>query len=204
MARGLSPLQKRLLRMTYANYLTRDPRFYTDLLYTEALVAIWGLESTPRWLSDVAERYPGRGSFPRATAEDRRRYNVAMASLSRSVDRLINRGLVYWNHSQLAEGWTGFELTEEGLAVAQALEDQAACTEETPSPAPSGPPCNRYGTQRREHPRARLPISPAVGAGQLRLSERSGLCHLCRARRVWPSDPAVRAGWQQRPLCLPA
>ena len=142
MGRGLSGLQKTILRMAHDNRVSMkrtDESRGADLYYYEVLAAVWRFDRHPRTdsrgtpaplrvpedhaehveTSDGFRRTPGHQHFSKA-AIGAEKYNAATASLSRAVTRLEGRGLV-----RVMQGarslWTGVVLTPDGIKFAEGL-----------------------------------------------------------------------------------
>jgi hypothetical protein len=143
MARGLSELQKAILRLAYRNRQEReqkmadlDPHSHEykvldhgvgsyDLYHAEVLHEQfgWPIRPTSSWHPEEGERPVGywRDFSMREIGEAS--YRKTQASLSRAVSRLKRRGLVERGR---ASGWTGdgyavLNLTDEGVRVAERL-----------------------------------------------------------------------------------
>jgi len=117
MGRGLSELQQSIIVMAYEN---RDPSINLGgrHVYRESILReCFGWEPRERGWSPFSRKDIG--------AE---RYNRGMASLSRALRRLEERGLVEFTHSMLASGWSGVLLTEEGEAEAQRILERREAT----------------------------------------------------------------------------
>jgi hypothetical protein len=123
-AHGLSPLQRTILVLAYNNW-EREGRTTQsegcDCYYYEVLERVWRFEN--RWASVSRERMPTRWHFGLRQIPYPR-YNAALASLSRAVRRLAQRGLVTRHRGKSARGtWAGVKLTTTGLPVATRLWD---------------------------------------------------------------------------------
>jgi hypothetical protein len=120
MGRGLSELQQDIILMAYKNkeaglvsYQTSDER-YTFSVVSAHVKREQILRERFGW--EPADRFWMRRFSRKDIGEER--YNRVMASLSRSLHRLEQRGLVELTHSMRAGAWSGAELTEEGEAEA--------------------------------------------------------------------------------------
>jgi hypothetical protein len=119
---GLSPLQRSILVLAYDNW-TREGRSTQsegcDGYFYEILERVWHFEN--RWAGASRERTPTHWHFGLRQIPYRR-YNAAMASLSRSVKRLTDWGLVTRHRGKSWRGtWAGMKLTATGLPVAKRL-----------------------------------------------------------------------------------
>jgi hypothetical protein len=118
---GLSPLQRTILVLAYDNW-EREGRTTRsegcDCYYYEVLQRVWGFEN--RW-AHLPHRTPERWHF-RQRQIPYGRYNAALASLSRAVRRLAQRGLVTRHRGTSWRGtWAGVKLTVVGVPVAERL-----------------------------------------------------------------------------------
>jgi hypothetical protein len=123
--RGLSDLQQDVIVMAYENkkagavaYRTGPNEYNTRPVVSAHVKREQILRQRFGWQPDTRRGRPGVFSRTDIGAEC---YNVVMASLSRSLHRLEERGLVWFTHSMLAAGWSGVELTEEGEAEARRI-----------------------------------------------------------------------------------
>ncbi len=112
MGRGLSDLQRTMLRLAYKNYLA-DPYSKADVFYPEVLVAHYG------WHDNYinVRRYHSRQIFSKAKI-GARHYNAATVAVYRAALRLEQRGLVVCVRGAYAK-WAGVKLTDEGKRLAQ-------------------------------------------------------------------------------------
>jgi hypothetical protein len=122
--RGLSNLQKAILVMAHENRLTGTDAYSNwdgEGAYPPHVKRERILQEHFGWQPNTVSR-PGRSSgiFSRREV-GHERYNVVMASLSRSLRRLEARGLIEFTHSFRAGGWSGVELTEEGEVEAERI-----------------------------------------------------------------------------------
>jgi len=124
MARGLSELQKAILRLAYRNRQVRDERS-VDLFYPEVLHEHfgWPIARTHSWRPEKGERPCGYDRYFSMREIGEAKYRKTQVSLSRAVSRLERRGLV---ESGWGFGWTGrghaiLDLTDEGVRVAERL-----------------------------------------------------------------------------------
>jgi hypothetical protein len=117
----LSPLQRTILVVAYDNWAREERATRSegcDCYYYEALERVWGFEN--RW-AHVSQRTPERWHFGLRQIPYHR-YNAALASLSRSVKRLTERGLVTRHRGKSWRGtWAGVKLTTVGVPVAERL-----------------------------------------------------------------------------------
>jgi hypothetical protein len=121
-ADGLSPLQRTILVLAYDNW-ERERRTTQsegcDCYYYEVLERVWRFEN--RWAGVSRERTPTRWHFGLQRIPYHR-YNAALASLSRAVRRLAQRGLVTRHRGKSWRGtYAGVKLTATGLPVATRL-----------------------------------------------------------------------------------
>jgi hypothetical protein len=124
MPRGLSELQKAILRLAYRNRQERE-EWSVDLFHAEVLHEHfgWPIARHRRWRPEVGERPLPMDRYFSMREIGEARYRKTQASLSRAVSRLERRGLVERFH---AAGWTGYgcavlDLTDEGVRVAEHL-----------------------------------------------------------------------------------
>lgn len=113
MSRGLSELQKTILRLAHENRRQgrgKSGDTGTDVYYAEVLVAYF----------DFPPKEDRRDNYGPAVVGNKK-YNRAKVSLHRAMWRLHDRGLVYCTRSMLAGAWSGAELSEEGEKVAGRL-----------------------------------------------------------------------------------
>jgi hypothetical protein len=119
MGRGLSDLQKTILRLALANREAEgDPCWY-DVGYVEVLATHFGFE--PRWplrRRDGKRELFGHPFSKAAIGADR--YDAAHATLARAVRRLEARGLAM-GVLDVEFRQAGVNLTAEGVAVAREL-----------------------------------------------------------------------------------
>jgi hypothetical protein len=125
MGRGLSDLQQDIIVMAYENKEAGVVSYRVvgdNYRYKSEVVAEVKREQilTERFGWEPSTKRGRPGVFSR-TDIGPERYNRVMASLSRSLHRLEERGLVWFTHSVLAAGWSGVELTEEGEAEARRI-----------------------------------------------------------------------------------
>ena len=129
MGRGLSKLQKDILRLAYVNQHSLDvtpPDLNltrrADVLYPEILHACYGFEPVSRcWCGrelTVKESFLFGGQIFDRHAIGVDRYNRAQAAVSRAVLRLAERGLVQCVRGAYAK-WTGANLTAKGVKVVE-------------------------------------------------------------------------------------
>jgi hypothetical protein len=112
MGRGLSELQKTILRMAAAN--EDDPHVKYSVSYAEVLRDYYGWQPEKghhAWNKDGTK---GHGwGFSKARIGEKE-YRSARAALSRAATRLYERGLVEYVDHVLTNVTTGVCLTEEG------------------------------------------------------------------------------------------
>ncbi|MCA1717285.1 MAG: hypothetical protein LC781_10785 [Actinobacteria bacterium] len=126
MGRGLSELQKTVLRLAHENRergtgarpLPDGGQLGTDVKYPEVLEAYFG------WEPDSRPRSSRYFDFSKKDIGEKA-YRSARASLSRGFSRLEARGLIVRTHGAMAAGWTGADLTEEGANEAAKLAARA-------------------------------------------------------------------------------
>jgi hypothetical protein len=114
MGRGLSDLQRAILRLALTNRADPHRRAQVDLYTAEILVDLY------HWPTTVPlARGPGLQHFDRdAIGHDR--YNTVRASVSRALRRLEDRGLIA-RYDGVTARWTGLRLTDQGLTTAEHL-----------------------------------------------------------------------------------
>jgi hypothetical protein len=121
-ADGLSPLQRTILVLAYDNWEREERTTRSegcDCYYYEVLERVWRFEN--RWAGVSRKRTPTRWHFGLRQIPYPR-YNAALASLSRSVKRLTERGLVTRHRGKSWRGtWAGVKLTDTGVPVAERL-----------------------------------------------------------------------------------
>ncbi len=121
MGRGLSELQQDIIVIAYENkeaglvsYETREgPVMSAHVKREQILRERFGWQPADRFgflLKTFSKKEIG--------AEH---YNRVMASLSRSLHRLEQRGMAWRTYSYRADAWSGVELTEEGEAEARRI-----------------------------------------------------------------------------------
>ena len=125
MGRGISDLQKSVLRIAYRNRVREfclpecEPGVKPpcEALRTEVLIEHFGFaqigKGSPRRRAD-GWGWPWHGQWIRKSAVGHRRYVSAHASLSRSTLRLVRRGLI------TEDPW-GYNLTDEGVRLCAAM-----------------------------------------------------------------------------------
>lgn len=129
MGRGLSELQKDILRLAYVNQHSPEVnpadlnlKRRADVLYPEILHACYGFEPVVRWWAgrelSVKESFLFGGQIFDRHAIGVDRYNRAQAAVSRAVLRLAERGLIQCVQGAYAK-WTGADLTAEGVKVVE-------------------------------------------------------------------------------------
>jgi hypothetical protein len=131
MGRGLSELQKAILRRALANQKAEgrslDESRFADVLRAEVLADYWGWPMPPRGDGDryrtnmegLQERHiGGRLYSPRQIGE--KRYGSAQTALTRAMNRLADRGLMTLVQGRFSH-WSGANLTENGVRVATTL-----------------------------------------------------------------------------------
>lgn len=130
MGRGLSELQKSILRIAYRNHqagpMTHGGISKTHAYYAEVLHEHFGFPIERRSYIDknatdsmYLRSNPASHTFDlHAIGESR--YRAAQAALSRAVKRLSERGLVEWMQGEAAR-WSGVNLTKAGMAEAEKL-----------------------------------------------------------------------------------
>jgi len=119
MGRGLSPLQKTILTLAFANRTSGNSYLNRDLYKPEILINVWGWQPSRSNLFctreavdvDYVRRHPFGQLFCKSDIGSAQ-YNSAHASISRACRRLLRRGLIL-------EG-LGVTLTESGVKVASA------------------------------------------------------------------------------------
>jgi hypothetical protein len=142
MGRGLSDLQKTILRVALMNrqasekddarghiasYLGLPKRDPMDIRYAEILVVHFKFPIKRTWkhdeadLSDheVAKKSAGGKKFNKQRIGEKR-YASALAALSRAFLRLQARGLIECFSGTFAR-WSGGQLTDQGIEVASSL-----------------------------------------------------------------------------------
>jgi len=120
MSRGLSTLQKTILRMAYVNYavgLRAADNRDVDVYFHEVLAAFWGWQPASPLRDHTGQFRPGQHFSRDAIGAER--YNAAHASLSRAVVRLERRGLVTAHRGYVK--WRGIRLTPAGFDAAKDL-----------------------------------------------------------------------------------
>ncbi len=111
MAGGLSDLQKKILEIAFRGYL-QDPR--ADAFDAEILQDHFGWSPSRQIREDpCAPVFSKQAIGPR-------RYNSCMASVSRSISRLEDRGLIR-RFKGFTQQWSGVKLTVSGVRVAGEL-----------------------------------------------------------------------------------
>jgi len=129
MGRGLSAQQRKVLALAYDNHRQGSRGRMADLMHDEALLALHG------WRSGRSERDPrnrrhrlpgasvkvstGYGRRDHVAMLTRTQYDATHASVSRTVARLVQRGLL-----EKRDG-AAYALTEQGLALCARLADAA-------------------------------------------------------------------------------
>jgi len=143
MGRGLSELQKSILRLAYHNRLERleriakktdpgshEPLVLTrgvgppDLYYAEVLREHFGWEVRSLWWRPERGQRPSRGQNFEMKEIGERRYHSVQSSLSRAVVRLEERGLV----ERLEHYLAALDLTQRGLEEAEKLNERLSRT----------------------------------------------------------------------------
>ena len=124
MGRGLSELQKTILRIALKNRKAEKRTSTTrgaDVYGAEVLYTHWkwkpkrGCDNFVKRIEQAPRRrFSSCYSKEKIGAE----YNVAHASLSRAFDRLATRGLAI---AFTGLNWSGIRLTDEGVAAAENL-----------------------------------------------------------------------------------
>ncbi len=123
MGRGLSELQKTMLRLAFRNRVSENRTAESrgsDLYYYEVLAAYWGWD-LPEHVQGRDHRHPGEHKFSKA-AIGTKAYGTAHAALSRAVIRLQQRGLVDAISGKYSH-WSGLNLTTDGITAALELEE---------------------------------------------------------------------------------
>lgn len=115
---GLSPLQQTILRIAYDNRRQEGRTAQSpgaDCYYYEVVQQVWKFEN--RW-AGMAQRTQERWHFRQRPLGAR--YRAALVSVSRSVRRLVERGLVTHQRGKAWRGtWAGVKLTDGGVPVAK-------------------------------------------------------------------------------------
>ena len=125
MGRGLSAQQRTVLVLAYENHRKGNRGLLADLTHAEALFVLHG------WRSGRSERDPrnrrhrlpgvsvtvstGYGHRDHVAVLTRTRYDATHASVTRTVARLVQRGLLE------KRGHHAYGLTEQGLALCAQL-----------------------------------------------------------------------------------
>ncbi len=126
MGRGLSDLQKTILRLALRNRNVGDgggPTWGVDVLHSEVLVEHFGWHGETR--NQWGNRIQGGNIFDRL-AIGPKAYASARAALSRAVARLEQRGLAVAVHG--VTRWAGATLTDAGVALAEQLSANKVAT----------------------------------------------------------------------------
>lgn len=123
MGRGLSTLQKDILRLAAAKHAEHEPerkqgklpRGAADLIMAEILAELYHWPMIERrWPSKQAIRHGGQ-NFSRRDISPQA-YNVAHVVVTKSLERLAKRGLI-----ELCVGanalWLGLRITEAGMGL---------------------------------------------------------------------------------------
>ncbi len=127
MARGLSDLQKLILRLALDNRrqqeLLPQEHYSADVRYAEVLVVYFGFPVTGIYITSKGtdlERANSSAGCQKFSKEKigKERYAAEQAALSRAFSRLQQRGLVTWVCGAIAR-WSGGKLTEAGRAAAE-------------------------------------------------------------------------------------
>lgn len=115
MGRGLSDLQQTILAMAYRN---RNRAEYAHLYTYEIMRDVYHFHDYQTWLGEKSVATPAGYHFTVKSISNRVRYDTLHASLSRSLRRLINRGLLQKHTSGQP---AGANLTPQGKEIAQHL-----------------------------------------------------------------------------------
>lgn len=129
MGRGLSPLQRAILRLARTNLEAEGREVgqsgWADVLHREIMVAFYGWPAPEvrdgdglRARTGAELRHMGSGvTFHPAPAE-RGRYKASTVALTKATGRLEERGLVVCR-TGVSSRWSGVSLTDAGLALAE-------------------------------------------------------------------------------------
>lgn len=128
MGRGLSDLQKTILRRALTNRRAegrQGARGGADVVRAEILADYWGWEMkhAPGWFYQHRDGWQWRalgGQHFSARKVGSETYNSAQAALTRAFLRLERRGLVTLV-SAAYSNWSGVNLSEPGIEVAKGL-----------------------------------------------------------------------------------
>ena len=112
MPRGLSDLQKRILKLAYEKRLLGQKTGPCDVCTTQVLLEIYDWPLIENCFSVAAHNFDRK-------EVGRREYDQAMVVVSRAMSRLQARGLVTRFKSRRA--WTGISLTPVGVEVSEQL-----------------------------------------------------------------------------------
>jgi hypothetical protein len=124
MGKGLSELQKRILVLAYQNH-SKESRpepgtavLGADLYKNEVLAQVFDLPLQSDIRTPGGERDPAGWHFSKRALGQK--YNAAQASVARAFRRLEDRELAVRLVGSVS-GWSGIDLTDEGLRVAEKL-----------------------------------------------------------------------------------
>ena len=118
MGRGLSELQKCILRLALKNVEVegRHTGHGTDVLHSEILAEFFGWRGNTR--DQEGKRIYSQSIFEREEI-GAKQYASVQAALSRAITRLEQRGLVTATHG--VARWAGANLTDAGMQLAKEL-----------------------------------------------------------------------------------
>ena len=112
MARGLSDLQKSILKLAYEKRMLGQKTGPCDVCTTQVLLEIYDWPLVENCFSVAAHNFD-------RNEVGRREYDQAMVSVSRALKRLEARGLVTRFKSRRA--WSGISLTPAGVEASEKL-----------------------------------------------------------------------------------
>ena len=118
MGRGLSEIQKDILRLAVVNRDDPERKASTDLYYGQVYVDVFGWKVKRKYRRPLSE-HPGGQNFD-LDEIGRKHYDVVLASVSRAVRRLEERGLVVRMVGSTCH-WAGLNLTDQGYVLAREL-----------------------------------------------------------------------------------
>ena len=118
MGRGLSEIQKDILRLAVVNRDDPERKASTDLYYGQVYVDVFGWKVKHKYRRPLSE-HPGGQNFD-LDEIGRKHYDVVLASVSRAVRRLEERGLVVRMVGSTCH-WAGLNLTDQGYILAREL-----------------------------------------------------------------------------------
>ena len=112
MARGLSDLQKRILKLAYENRMRGQKTGSCDVCTTQVLLEIYDWPLIENCFSVAAHNFD-------SNEVGQREYDQAMVIVSRAVQRLEARGLV--TRFKSCHAWSGISLTPAGIQASEKL-----------------------------------------------------------------------------------